>query len=186
MNGWIDIRLGGPKESDANLRGDVYWLFDGDRYEVFCWYGYKRRLFSQEPIAWMSIPEFHRAPDPPEGFEIFDAQPGEIAYGMMVFLKGRSNPWKLLDGDAVNPDPLPWVIYARPIDPPAPTYRPFKDAAEFDPFALKMWRLKTEAADTRRQPSDYNDRVHGGRSWKDSLDCKIFCDGTPFGVKVEG
>jgi hypothetical protein len=79
----------------------------------------------------------------------------------------------------------PGGVYVVPIEPPAPTYRPFANAAEFDPFALKLWRLVSDPQDTRRSPASYSDCDHCGQSWQHSFDKKVFTDGTPFGVKVE-
>jgi hypothetical protein len=179
MSGWIDIRLGGPKESDANLKGDVYWLFDGDRYEVFSWCGYKRRLFSQEPIAWMPIPEFAPLPDPPEGWLYVQKQ--EPFDSRAKFLNRYTGEWTSTINTAYDQR----LGYIVPIDPPAPTYRPFANATEFDPFAMKPWRYLVDLASVRRPPAIYGDKSHSGNDWEQSLATKIFCDGTPFGVEVE-
>jgi len=62
-------------------------------------------------------------------------------------------------------------------------YRPFKNAEEFKPFAQKEWRYKTDHESTVYPQRSYSDRGHDGWGWKNSFDSKIFCDGTPFGMK---
>ena len=177
MSGWIDIRERKPTDADADKewqKGRIFVVYGDDfaRSADWDWRG--------DYVAWMPIPRFTPLPDPPEGWR--QVQEGEPFDKRAKYWSRAIKQWSNTQND--NWDAT--LTYIVPIDPPEPTYRPFANAAEFDPFALKMWRLKTEAADTRRRPSDYSDRVHGGRSWKDSFDCKIFCDGTPFGVKVEG
>jgi hypothetical protein len=91
-------------------------------------------------------------------------------------------PW---DGlyDTVAWMPIPEFV---PLPaPPTPTYRPFASAAEFDAFATKPWRFDSDAESMRRPPAIYTDKHHNGETWNQSLATKIFCDGTPFGVKVE-
>ena len=177
MSGWIDIRERKPTEADADKewqKGRIFVVYGDDSTMSADW------DWEGVYVAWMPIPEFTPLPDPPKGWRYVQA--GESFDSRAKFSNRYTGEWEITTNTAYDQR----LGYIVPIDPPEPTYRPFANAAEFDPFALKLWRLKTEAADTRRRPSDYNDRVHGGRSWKDSLDCKIFCDGTPFGVKVEG
>jgi hypothetical protein len=78
-------------------------------------------------------------------------------------------------------------VYIVPIDPPAPepTYRPFANADEFEPHAMRFWRYKIDPVHRHRLAYDFDDRGHQTENWKQSLNDKVFSDGTPFGVKVE-
>jgi len=80
-------------------------------------------------------------------------------------------------------------VYIVPIDPPKPTYRPFANAAEFEPFKNMWWMYKANGQNRNEQcpPIRFNDRWHGNDSWERSFEAKVFINGTPeglpFGVK---
>lgn len=63
-------------------------------------------------------------------------------------------------------------------------YRPFKNAAEFEPYRNRWWMFKTDIRDQRRPPQSYDDRMYWTREWKEMLEEAVFDDGTPFGVEV--
>jgi hypothetical protein len=130
------------------------------------------------PIS--ELPAFEPIPDPPEGWR-FVAK-GEAFDPRAKFWSKTSGSW-LLTGQLGAYSKV--HTYIVPIDPPAPTYRPFKDAAEFDPFALRPWRYKSDDESVRRPSAIYSDEYHNDDRLRDSLDEKVFTDGTPFGVKVE-
>jgi hypothetical protein len=110
------------------------------------------------------------------------ARTGEMFDKAAMFWNEYSELWEETSNTAYDPR----LTYIVPIDPPEPTYRPFSNAAEFDPFAMKLWRYLVDVDSIRRPPAAYSDKSHNGNDWPRSLAVKIFCDGTPFGVKVEG
>jgi len=67
---------------------------------------------------------------------------------------------------------------------PAPAYRPFASAAEFQPYETKFWRYKDDVSSQRRAPMSYADNGHYGDPWDRGFDNKVFCDGTPFGFRL--
>jgi hypothetical protein len=71
--------------------------------------------------------------------------------------------------------------YRVPIEP---QYRPFANAEEFKPHAMRLWRWKVDSPDRYRMPRDFSDDGHNGSVWYLSFKNKCFDDGTPFGVKV--
>jgi hypothetical protein len=136
-------------------------------------------------VAWCPIselPAFDRIPDPPEGWRFVDK--GDAFDKRARFWNETYSEWYVTQQlDKYDLE----LIYIVPIDPPAPPepqYRPFANAAEFEPHAARLWRFSCDANDVRRQPQDFNDRAHGGKSWEYCLSNRVFADGTPFGVKV--
>jgi hypothetical protein len=67
-------------------------------------------------------------------------------------------------------------------------YRPFANAAEFEPHRDKWLKLKRGGGDHRIKTYSCNDRKHytgdDGSTWKEMFDDFEFEDGTPFGVEV--
>jgi hypothetical protein len=119
-------------------------------------------------------------PKPPEGWRYVQA--GESFDKRAKYWCRTSREWHQTRSTGYDP-PLAYIV---PIDPPAPTYRPFASAAEFDAYVWELWRYKSDPPSTRRPLGEFNDRTHNNDTWQISLEYKIFCDGTPFGVKVEG
>jgi hypothetical protein len=176
MSGWIDIKLRKPTAADADKEwqdGEVIQRLDDGSTGIFAWDSLAA------VVAWMPIPEFTPLPDPPEGFRYVQEQ--EPFDKRARFWSDLLKKWEITTNTAYDHR----LVYIVPIDPPAPTYRPFKDAAEFDPFVLKPWRYLVDVESLRRPPAAYSDKSHNGNDWPRSLAVKIFCDGTPFGVKVE-
>jgi len=176
---WRDIRFEKPTEADADNHGRVLQLLDNGDVGVY-------HLESKyRTIAWMpmsELPAFDRIPDPPEGWRFVEKEKDKkrLPY---KYVKKRSNEWQ--DGDSPG---IPWerdTVYAVPIDPPSPQYRPFANSAEFEPYELKFWRYKDDCKDLRRKPCSYSNDGHFGDGWSRSFDSKVFSDGSPFGVKVE-
>jgi hypothetical protein len=62
-------------------------------------------------------------------------------------------------------------------------YRPFANAAEFEPHRDRWWRFKKESNEFFRTYY-YSDKSHMGHNWHESFAQKVFDDGTPFGVEV--
>lgn len=62
-------------------------------------------------------------------------------------------------------------------------YRPFANAAEFEPHRGRWWRFKDESAELF-STYYYSNNYHMCHDWRDSFDKKVFDDGSPFGVEV--
>ena len=173
MSGWIDIKLRKPTAADGRKDGCVLQLLTDESAGVYNWDN------TRWVVAWMPIPKFTPLPDPPEGWQYVQA--GEPFDKRARFWSDLLKKWEI----TTNTEYDPRLTYIVPIDPPEPTYRPFANAAEFDPFALKPWRFYSDPEHMRRPPAIYTDNNHNGETWKKSHGDKVFCDGTPFGVKVE-
>ena len=63
-------------------------------------------------------------------------------------------------------------------------YRPFANAAEFEPHRDRWWRFKDES-DGLFRTYYYSDKSHMWHDWHQSFDKKVFDDGSPFGVEVK-
>jgi len=174
MSGWIDIRVRKPTEADADKDGDVIQRHVDGSTGVFGWDSLGG------VVAWMPIPEFVPLPDPPEGWRY--VQDGEAFDKRAKFWLPCDKRWTTTGERNHYAETIHYIV---PIAPPTPTYRPFASAAEFDAFATKPWRFDSDAESMRRPPAIYTDKHHNGETWNQSLATKIFCDGTPFGVKVE-
>jgi hypothetical protein len=64
-------------------------------------------------------------------------------------------------------------------------YRPFANAEEFKPHRYRWWSWKDDRSNTF-PPAAFGKSGHHSHSWEASFDQKVFDDGTPFGVKVDG
>ena len=62
-------------------------------------------------------------------------------------------------------------------------YRPFANAAEFEPHRDRWWKYK-DKSDSSHQTTSYSDRLHMGHDWSFSFGTKVFDDGSPFGVEI--
>lgn len=171
---WIDCKIRLPTEADADKNGRVLWVCRSGL--AFC---AECDTTVTELVAWMPIPEFTPLPDPPEGYEIL------TDYGLSphpeAMFWGCPGQWmdRLNDPDtAYNRD----SIYAVPIAPPEPQYRPFQNAEEFRPLRDRWWRNKHD--NTLCSPANYNNHTHHGHSWLWCFENIAFEDGTPFGVPV--
>lgn len=62
-------------------------------------------------------------------------------------------------------------------------YRPFANAAEFEPHRDRWWRVREESEFYQRT-TYYSDDFNSGQDWKTCFDERVFDDGSPFGVEV--
>jgi hypothetical protein len=179
---WRDIRFEKPTEADGDQYGEVLFFDnDGD----ICASSWSNDTDGH--LFWMAMSEIpkppDRIPDPPEGWrfvktgEAFDKRAKVWVLGSKEWVK----TWQEREYDSR-------YVYIVPIDPPKPPepqYRPFANAAEFEPYELKFWRYKDDCKDLRRKPCSYSNDGHFGDQWCQSFDNKVFSDGSPFGVMVE-
>ena len=67
-------------------------------------------------------------------------------------------------------------------------YRPFANAAEFEPHRDRWFKQKSGRVDHRVKTHSYNDRKHytgeDGDTWQTMFNDFEFEDGSPFGVEV--
>jgi hypothetical protein len=137
-------------------------------------------------VAWMPLSElrlFDPIPDPPEGWRFVEK--GEAFDKRAKFWSKTSGSW-LLTGHSDDYSKV--YTYIVPIDPPAPPepqYRPFANAAEFEPHKDRWWRYKSYDADCQFPPMFFSDAGHHTQDWLKSFENKVFSDGSPFGVRVE-
>jgi hypothetical protein len=171
---WRDTRRELPTKADADEFGMVLGLYS-DGSKRTCYMGCTKTLVAWAPIS--ELPAFDRIPDPPEGWRF--VQPGESFDFRCQVWDASVNQYRPRNYPRL---PLtPGNTYIVPIDPPAPQYRPFANAAEFKPHRDKWWRVKTETEDACHPPHYYSDRY----DWQISFDTLVFEDGTPFGVRID-
>jgi len=176
---WRDIRFEKPTEADGDDCGQVLQLLSEGSAGS---YHYANDC---DCIAWMplsELPAFDRVPDPPEGWRFVEK--GE-AFDNRAKIWNRSHKKWILSVFNYYHDDYVYIVPIDPPKPPEPQYRPFANAAEFEPYELKFWRYKDDCKDLRRKPCSYSNDGHFGDQWCRSFDNKVFSDGSPFGVKVE-
>jgi hypothetical protein len=180
---WRDIRFEKPTEADGDAFGEVL-VYRFNRTKTGCPWD----CVSDNGDFWCPLCELpdppDRIPDPPEGWRFVEA--GEAFDKRAKFWGVSGKEWLKLNRDLVEYPRL--LVYIVPIDPPAPPepqYRPFANAAEFEPHKNKWWRYKSADNDEQIPPALFNDKIHGVQYWQDSFENKVFSDGTPFGVRVE-
>ena len=78
---------------------------------------------------------------------------------------------------------LNWLVI-RKIEKPA-KYRPFKNAAEFEPHRDRWWYHDNNGVRRHFPPASYSDKFHGASLWQRRFETCFFDDGTPFGVKID-
>jgi hypothetical protein len=180
---WRDIRFEKPTEADGDaVHSEVIVVCkEGKRWSR----NWEDVFDDGDVIAWMplsELPAFDPIPDPPEGWRFVEK--GE-AFDKRAKYWGLSNHWvETLQDDGYAKE----LVYIVPIDPPKPPkpqYRPFANAAEFEPYKNKWWRYKSMGDDEQVPPVLFNDKIHGTQYWDDAFTNKVFSDGSPFGVKVE-
>jgi hypothetical protein len=176
---WRDIRFEKPTAADANKEGKVLQMLKSGSFATWGWENL------DVCIAWMplsELPAFDPIPDPPEGWrfvqkgEAFDKRAKVWVLGSKEWVK----TWQEREYDSR-------YVYIVPIDPPSPPepqYRPFANAAEFEPYRDKWWRYKSQGSDEYNPPVAFNDKLHANQCWQDSFENKVFADDTPFGVHV--
>lgn len=111
----------------------------------------------------------------PDGWEL--VRIGNVRHGEF-YLDGNAHPVKW--NSAITSEYANYSI-VRKIEKPK-RYRPFANAAEFEPHRLRWW--KTNGNDRVNPPAYYNDSYHGGLSFDMCFTSRTFDDGTPFGIEV--
>ena len=171
---WRDIRFEQPTETDGDRYGRILQsLCDG--------------TIVREPwdeltsvVAWTPLSELPKPdlPGPiPDGWRAVDKLVDAFDTRSMLWLGGK---WQLTQAK------LAWdrdYYYIVPVNPPAPQYRPFANAAEFMPHRERWWRCKNDTT-TIRPPTNYSNEGHRGYDWDYAFQTKEFEDGTPFGVLI--
>jgi hypothetical protein len=179
---WRDIRFEQPTEADADSLGRVLILHKNG------YLGLVDYESTSASIAWMppsELPAFTPIPDPPEGWRF--VQKGEAFDKRAMYLNPERKEWRHTVNLAKYGS-LELYTYIVPIDPPKPPepqYRPFANAAEFEPHENKRWRHKCDSESMKRLSVAYDDEEHHGTAWAESLGRKEFADGSPFGVRAE-
>jgi hypothetical protein len=181
---WRDIRFEKPTEADGDDCGQVLQLLSEGSVGS---YHYANDC---DCIAWMplsELPAFTPIPDPPEGWRF--VQSGEPFDNRAKFW-GTVKDW-VITGNAGHYSPN--TCYIVPIDPPKPPkpqYRPFANAAEFEPYFRRMIKEKS-LDDFRTVVTSFSDKgvwLAGGSiatGYREAFDIYEFANGFPFGVRVE-
>lgn len=116
----------------------------------------------------------------PDGWEL--VRVGPVCYGEWRLMEsGAVKQWDIMEPS------LGWAVVLRKIEKPK-QYRPFANAAEFEPHRDKWIKQKLENADHRFKTQAYSNLMHyagqDGEEWEAAFDYFEFEDGTPFGVEV--
>jgi hypothetical protein len=177
---WRDIRFEKPTEKDGDGYGRILQsLCDG--------------TIVREPwdewttvVAWLPICELRQPDLPgeiPDGWRPVDKAVDAFDTRSMLWLGGKWQPTQAK---------LAWdrdYYYIVPINPPAPQYRPFANAAEFMPHADRWLKEKLQE-DFRATVCAFNDKgfwISGAMvstTYADGFCIFEFADGTPFGVLI--
>jgi hypothetical protein len=178
---WIDIRVRKPTKADADKFCRVLVAFGDESIGVHDWGWIATK--STSCIAWMplsDLPKFVPIPDPPEGYrfkQVGDERTSDALRWSLV-----CEAWMRVSEFG---EFTPGEIYAVPIAPPKPQYRPFSIAAEWLPHKdrdvvnadkqFQRWMTYTNFC--IRFPS-------GLYTWEHAFKVLKFADGTPFGLPV--
>jgi hypothetical protein len=178
---WRDVRFEKPTEHDQEgYSGEVLVAYKDNTKQAVHWMD----IGKTDATHWAPLSELpdppDRIPDPPEGWR-FVEKGDAFDKRAMHWNCGRKQWVTTGNLHGYSRDD----IYVAPVDPPVPQYRPFANAAEFEPHKNKWWRYKSADNDEQIPPALFNDKIHGVQYWQDSFENKVFSDGTPFGVKVE-
>ena len=137
-----------------------------------------------------------KPPVPPPGFRLMQ---GEETISEGDYFLSNYNSWNrsFNAGRKVSECTGPTVLaYACKLEPPKPTFRPFKDAAEYEPFK-NDWLARTDAGNRpvggKWRPMGFCDvgiypgGVGGVMTYKEALEQTLFIndygDTRPFGVE---
>jgi len=176
---WRDVRFDKPTAADGRV---LIKLKDGTE-------GFWHYNNSCEIVAWMptsELPAFERIPDPPDGWRFVDKEK-DARHDQAKFWDEETKHWGL-----VNPHLSHWLsahTYIVPINPPEPQYRPFANAAEFEPHRDK-W-IKHKLDEYAAKITTYNDQnvwlgcASIGTGYAGMFKDFTFADGTPFGVRID-
>ena len=184
---WRDIRFEKPTKEDGDEYGNVLQrLTDGivvrEQWDELT-----------AVVAWMPLSELPQPDLPgliPDGWRAVDRAVDKRTSNAKCWLEETG--WI-----PVNPANEAWeeeTAYIVPIDPPAPQYRAFANAAEFMPHADR-WISRLHDANKKAagayRPFGYDDLGIWGESGREcfkemlSKGRKFADDGTPFGVLIE-
>jgi hypothetical protein len=177
---WIDIRVRKPTKADADDDGYIFQKLTGGRYTAWHWDSLA------DCVAWCptsDLPKFTPIPDPPEGYRWIDQERDKPKRQDDLYWSETGKSWKecVVGADSFCRDDA----YARRIEPPKPQYRPFANAAEFEPYEDDwVWEESRKCKVTVYCDSflEVNYRTYG---WDEALERLKKADGTPFGIKVE-
>jgi len=180
---WRDIRFEKPTVADADEDGAVLMLHRDGKVGS---YGFGN---TYKTIAWMplsELPAFIPIPDPPDGWRF--VEPGE-AFDPRAKFWSINNRWVTTgNGEHYAPNDC----YIVPIDPPEPKYRPFANAAEFEPYKELWVRSKNKDKHVISRVTSFSDWgltdpicPPAVREWIKCFNDLVFADGTPFGVRVD-
>ena len=125
----------------------------------------------------MSNEGFLGVPGVPEGWKLVAIRKARYMENY-IWTSGYPSLWQ----DSEESDFVVPII--RKIEQPA-KYRPFANAEEFKPHRDRWWTWKDDRANTF-PPAAFGKSGHHSHSWENSFDRKVFDDGTPFGVKLDG
>jgi len=173
---WRDVRFDKPTAADGRV---LIKLKDGTE-------GFWHYNNSCEIVAWMptsELPAFDRIPDPPDGWRF--RQEGEAFDRRAQHWNCSRKQWvTTVNLDGYSRDGI-YIVPIDPPPPPEPQYRPFANAAEFEPHRERWWRYKNEIASRLRPASAYDHFGVGTESWNQCFAGRLFADGTPFGVRID-
>jgi hypothetical protein len=174
---WRDIRFEKPTEKDGLI---LVKLHDGTE-RIWHWDMHaESRLKCWIPTSELPQPGL---PGPiPDGWRPVDKAVDKKRTDEMFWLNGAWRPTKRDDT---------WdsgTAYIVPIEPPAPQYRPFANAAEFAPHRGR-WVCFCDDPYNQLLPYSFNDKYiwHANRSitWDEMFSqAKFADDGSPFGVLI--
>jgi hypothetical protein len=186
---WRDTRFETPASADSDEHDEVVSVSKSGKIRARDW----QYVCEEEDAFWMPMSEIpkppDRIPDPPEGWK-FVVEGDAFDFRCQVW-DASINQYR-----PRNYPRLPLTsgnVYIVPIDPPKPTvpqYRPFANAAEFEPHFGRMIKEKS-LDDFRTVVTSFSDKgvwLAGGSiatGYREAFDIYEFANGIPFGVKVE-
>jgi hypothetical protein len=169
---WRDIRFEKPTEKDR----DILTILESGQHHIRVWH------CLHGVTAWLPISELRQPdlPGPiPDGWRAVDKAVDAFDTRSMLWLGGKWQPTQAK---------LAWdrdYYYIVPVNPPAPQYRQFANAAEFMPHrerwviedhkVFKVLRYSDEGIETEESIWDYDEALEFGLT---------FDDGTPFGILI--
>jgi hypothetical protein len=124
----------------------------------------------------MSEQGFRGVPGVPDGWELVGIRP--ISEDWTIGSDGKP---MFYEGGLTTT----WWPVIRKIEQ-APKYRAFESAEEFKPHRDRWWYRHDICGRIWFPPQYYDDRSHGGATYKYRFETCFFEDGSPFGVKIDG
>jgi hypothetical protein len=178
---WRDIRFEQPTAADADESGGILQLLNTGSICRWNWSS------TAGAVAWMplsELPAFDPIPDPPEGWRFVEAGEAFDKRAMFWF----QQRWEITCNLATYDPHSIYIVPIDPPEPPKPQYRPFANAAEFEPYRDRWVRRKEGMFCKVASYENYGATMGTCATiWKysDLFDEWEFDDGTPFGIKVE-